>query len=175
MNTPTGRAPADTPNMQSLPTGSEEGKRVTAAFRPKIEDEPFVPGQITITASPRFYISLTATQIAYLVTMSMTHYDGRCQSASQTGGFIRGWANWVVHAPNGRQSMDSHELDTLMKICENARVLHDPVKMAEIHLLVRLLNRAWTAAQSACSAINIELMPQTLASSNIVPPGYSPY
>ncbi len=174
MNTPTGRTPADTPNMQSLPTGSEEGKRVAAAFRPKIADEPPPVGHITIGAKARFRVAFLPQHIGYFMQMSSTHYDGRCQKASMPGGFIHGWQNWAKVCPEATCAMDMDELDTLMKICENIRVLQDPSKIGEVMVLMVLFNRAFTVANQQVGAIKIELDPQTKPGDGL-PRGWTPF
>lgn len=173
--TSTGRVSSSEPQFANPPMGSGEAQRITAAFRPKIAGDVFTPGHISITASPRFYISLAVVHIGYLMAMSNAHYDHRCKAAGSNGGFIYGWNNWSTHAPDARHGMSLDELDTLLKICENIRVLHGEAKIAEVRLLVRLLSRAWEEASKACAAIDIELMPDTLTQNHTTLCGWSPY
>jgi hypothetical protein len=85
---------------------------------------PIQPKQFVYAVSVRF--DLTGAALQRLLDASATHYDGVCQAASKSGGFLVGWLNELTRLGEkeltpelvGEVQADGFELDTAVKILE---------------------------------------------------------
>lgn len=106
--------------------------------------------KIEVVSRPLFNLPLPIETVELLMRMSSLHYDGRCKSASAVGGFIYGWKNSVTFMPDVPVSATWHELDTMLKICENTMALDERTGAREtIYKLtkdVRLAVDVWNRA-----------------------------
>lgn len=117
--------------------------------------------KIEITPRPLFELHLPIETIDLLMEMSRHHYDGVCKSASAVGGFIYGWRNSVSFVPESPVSATWRELDTMLKICENAQLLSDqPGARETIWKLTKDVNKAmrhWNnVSKGWCASIDTE-------------------
>jgi hypothetical protein len=83
-----------------------------------------------VTFKPFAEIEFSDEDLAVLMTCSKAHYDGYCKSISSPGkdSFLYGWVNGLEMArlgeaedgqPRSRaERVDTHQLDTLMKVLE---------------------------------------------------------
>lgn len=64
---------------------------------------------------------LTREELDHLIKVSHAHYDSKCQSASEIGGFIYGWKNMLFESSEVSVSMTIQQMDLITKIleCEN--------------------------------------------------------
>lgn len=70
-----------------------------------------------ILGRPEFWFKPTTVQLRVLLLLSSLHYDGKCNQASQVGGFIYGWKNTLSM---GRTAIKAtwDNVDTCAKILE---------------------------------------------------------
>lgn len=111
--------------------------------------------KITLSAEPNFSLPLTLQQVKLIAAVSENHYDGTCRAASQVGGFIYGWINYLTFAAERRTPDETEpdtvqatwrQLDSVMKICEMGH-LQPADQAAEIQNITTHLHRAMEAAR----------------------------
>lgn len=80
--------------------------------------------KIVAWAVPSFLLEIPKETLEVLLALSRLHYDSVCQSAAKVGGFLYGWKNGMdFYLANTSDEpfvarADSHQLQTIMKICE---------------------------------------------------------
>ena len=70
-------------------------------------------------------VIFTRAEVDWLLDLSASHYDGKCEAAGKHGGFLYGINNAVSMQPDGSEEIPRlvswDNVDTLCKILEQAR------------------------------------------------------
>lgn len=104
--------------------------------------------QISISATPVFYIPLTVEQVRLVSKIGSNHYDSVCANACRVGGFIYGWINQLSFSSGSDPTVKAtwRELDTVLKICEMGLILPPNEKamlrdlVADFHSIMKQTN-----------------------------------
>lgn len=97
---------------------------------------------ITITASPVFWVHMTIEEVCSLEIMALNHYDGECQAMARFGGRVYAWKSLIGYQLTEREptivKADWHELDLASKVCENLDALPKDKRQRMKHLSRRI-------------------------------------
>ena len=107
--------------------------------------------KIQITARPTFEIPISLWEVEQLIKLSKNHYDSACKAISIPGGFLYGWRNRVGGSVAwGTVDATWHELDFLLKVCENMDYLTEDAQAA-IRKLCAAIRGAMKCAENQLS------------------------
>lgn len=84
-------------------------------------------------------VIFSRAEVASLLELSASHYDGKCKAAGKLGGFLYGINNAVSFQPDGSEEIPRlvswDNVDTLCKILEQART----PEQADLYVAMRKL------------------------------------
>lgn len=86
---------------------------------------------------------VSKTEVDHLMVCLQRHYDRKCRTASERGGFIYGWRNRFEHEDDTNFTtvlVTAHEMGTVCKILETYG--HDKVLRAEFNKILTRMGEA---------------------------------
>lgn len=126
--------------------------------------------KIEIQMMPYFWLSLARHDVDVLMKLAEHHYDSVCRAAGKPGHFLYGWFNitrdqkeeYVINLDEAPTCSGSRrELDTVLKICEGARlalaariILKEDVD--RIDRICATIITAFQTATLACQATQLD-------------------
>lgn len=101
---------------------------------------------VEIIGQPIFWIKMDAATVDVLIKLALRHYDSKCKQSARLGGFLWGWRNTVNFNAESSCRATWDNLDTSLKICENAEMMLDA---AQLRLIAAYRARVLVALDAA--------------------------
>ena len=111
--------------------------------------------KIEITATPTFWLYLSAEQIELISQCATAHYDSTCRASAKLGGFVYGWTNAVKFNATTPVQASFREIDTVLKCLEIGYYIDDLAFQSK--QLSMTLRRALFQSNIEISKIHITL------------------